>query len=285
MHRETERNIINSENQYERFLARLAKILFHPAFSIIVSLILAVLWATNVINIFVACAISIACFIALVWFSRASFMHKLSLSRRLIYLLTAVVILALAGSLFGNWALMQYYKQKQPSQNTESTQQSAVEHSTPTKKLTDRPKFEFYGGGFEIKTIPKNQIETTLINKGKHTALNLMNRQIISDQQFLTVDIRDSSAGNEVPPNNTKTYHCNINAPQVMVPIYFIFAIKYNDEVSPSRTFSQIWCFKTTENWDVINNKNQPPHFSDTLIEERKNIISHFKQELKDYRQ
>ncbi|MGD0279775.1 MAG: hypothetical protein ABSC11_10765 [Smithella sp.] len=136
---------VNSWKIVNKIVAELANILIHPVFAIPISLLTAVLWATNVISLFVACAIIISCLITLVGFSRLPSIKNLSMLWRLPILIIISVILVLAGYKFGNWALEHYQQQKQvvqvktqPSQIKEPPTAEEIA-SAVFKKLPKQP--------------------------------------------------------------------------------------------------------------------------------------------------
>lgn len=146
-----------------------------------------------------------------------------------------------------------------------------------------RPYFDIWEG-YEIKTSPNLHAEISIKNVGKHMAINLSNRMITTDQHFLsTPTITDDSEGNEVPCESIHTYRATVGLPTVLNPTYILFAIKYEDkEIPESKTFSQIWCYRTGR-WVKVGENTPPPQFYDASIFERQTIINHFKQELRDY--
>ena len=93
-------------------ISMLSDIAVSTYFSIVVSLISAVLWAIGVIGLFVACTIICSCFITFVGISRSSRFKNLSPAKRLPALLIVAIAIFIAGDEFNNWALNQYYQRK-----------------------------------------------------------------------------------------------------------------------------------------------------------------------------
>ena len=290
--------------------------LSHPLFAILVTVVFIVLAATNIVGWIVSVALVIGWIVAFSWIARSNLMRKLTIVPRLCVLIMIGLILALSAKEFGYWALEKYQqnntkppsksemketpaiKTDQPKQSrekkiTEEPVSDKTTHKDVPKKepaakpnqLEDRPYFAICGSGFEIKTTPKLHTDMNLNNIGKHIAINLFNREILIDQGFQEEpSISDSSEGNEITPNAPHTCSASITPQPVMVPIYIVFAIRYQDkERVKSKSFSQIWCFKTIEEWVGGDKGTTPPKFLDVSIQERQNIIDHLRSELKDY--
>jgi len=178
------------------------------------------------------------------------------------------------------------YSDEQPKQPSKEKTQQPVEPKQV--QSMDRPYFALFGPEI-IKATPELKmqfesdyvIQINAVNIGKHAASNLYTRQIIIDQQFQTKpNVNDGSKGNEVPAGTGSIRHAGITFPPVVLPSYLVFAIKYRDEETPlQKPFYQIWCFKQPGGED----KAPPLHFNDTSIPEREDILSHLKEELRDY--
>lgn len=394
------------------------KVICHPAFALIVGLLLVILVAANVVNTIVAGSIIFAWLVAMVWISRAEWISKLHLPMKVITLLSIGFILAISGDKFAHWALTQYQQQRRAQETTppqtekenritfvspiiigqpkkqdqvtvpkqplpqkeshirqrrmelitewrngiENTEEvdfgdkawysslrqymkkeviemlerprtfivpggrgksprkeilldevariekewgltgySDEQPKQPSKEKTqqpvepeqvqllNRPYFAFYGPEI-INATPELKaqfgtdyvVEVKVENKGRHTATNLFNRQIIVDQQFqIEPNISDGSKGNEFPPGGISSYYAGIKFPyETILPMYVIFAIRYQDkEILNRETFFQISCFRQPG----ANSKAPFLHFLEVSIPEREDILSHLKEELQDY--
>lgn len=153
-----------------------------------------------------------------------------------------------------------------------------------------RPDFEILGDPELIKATPELKaqfnseyvFQITIVNKGKHSAINLENRLILVDQQFQAKQpiVSEGSKGNEIPPLNHSTYLAGRNFVGQVAPTFSVFAIKYQDkEAQASKPFFQTWYFK-----QIGGTAEAPPlHFSETTIQERESILSYLREKLKGF--
>jgi hypothetical protein len=108
----------------DKFLEQGFGIISHPAFAIIVALLLVVLVATNIISRIVAESIFGAWAVALIWIARSNRTKNLTVVSRLIVVSIIGIALGLAGSHLGAWAVNNYNEQAAVVKNPE--QKSSV---------------------------------------------------------------------------------------------------------------------------------------------------------------
>jgi hypothetical protein len=94
------------------FLEWLFSVVTHPAFGLIVALLLVTLVATNVINLIVATSIAGVWIVALIWIARSKLLKSLTILSRWILVSVIGFVLGLAGNDFGTWVLRQYNQHK-----------------------------------------------------------------------------------------------------------------------------------------------------------------------------
>jgi hypothetical protein len=105
------------------FLEWLFAVVTHAAFAIIVAFLLVVLVATNVINVIVAASIAGAWLVALIWIARSKSLKNLTILSRWVLVSVIGIVLGLAGSALGDWALKQYNRQKTSEQSPDNKRQ------------------------------------------------------------------------------------------------------------------------------------------------------------------
>jgi hypothetical protein len=156
-------------------------------------------------------------------------------------------------------------------------------------KTKDRPYFSIYGSGLTIMTNPKSQMKIDINNTGKHAAINLYYRFIITNNQFRGEKMigADSSA-NEYPPNIPHFVFTDIPLPQDVAPLYVVFAIRYQDKEvqfkKASSYYYQTWYYKTNDAWIGTTKGIQPPRVLNATFEEKETIFSNLKPWLENYR-
>jgi len=182
-------------------------------------------------------------------------------------------------------------QQKQGQQNplVKEPKQSKVPPTFRENIEADKPYFVLSRVQI-VKTTPEqiqvasgydHIMQTYVANEGKHTATDIRYRRILVDTQFQTKpQIEDSSRGNDFPNGYGNLHQSGIDLKPVSISWYFIFAIKYKDkDTSSQKALSQIWFFKQLGG----EKREFPIHFFETSASERKDIMDHLKEELKNY--
>ncbi|MFY9531973.1 MAG: hypothetical protein WBC04_15235 [Candidatus Acidiferrales bacterium] len=92
----------------------------HPAFALIIALLLAAQAATNLISVIIAASIFGAWVVAVLWIARSKPIKNLTVLFRLLLVLVVGAVLAFAANEFRNWVMKKYQLQKNAEQPNQS---------------------------------------------------------------------------------------------------------------------------------------------------------------------
>jgi hypothetical protein len=129
----------------DRTLEWLFNTVIHPAFALILAVVLVVLVTTNVISLIVAFSIGIAWVVSMLWIARSNLVKGLTVFSRLVLLLVIGLLLLGIGNRFGNWALEEYKKQKASEQKPQPGSPSLVADIIQFASHPLAPSQSFFG--------------------------------------------------------------------------------------------------------------------------------------------